>query len=90
MLVDHLNIVCVCMYACVCVCVCVCLCRQKGTVDAEIKSHLLRTHGSKIPTLKPGVDQYIAMHAALTARDFFPANFYSPGPFICNFFQNLS
>ena len=26
--------------------------------------------------LKPGVGQYVAMHATLTARDFFLANFY--------------
>ena len=30
------------------------------------------------------------MHATLTARDFFLANFYPSGPFTCIFFQNLS
>ena len=40
--------------------------------------------------LKPGVGQNIAMHATLTARDFFLAKFYPSGPFTCIFFQNLS
>ena len=35
--------------------------------------------------LKPGVGQYIAIHAMLTARDFFLAYFYSSGPFTCIF-----
>ena len=35
--------------------------------------------------VKPGVGQYIATHATLTARDFFPAKFYPPGPFTCIF-----
>ena len=36
-------------------------------------------------SLKPGVGQYVAMHATLTARDFFLANFYHSGPFTCIF-----
>ena len=48
---------------------------QWGAADAEIKSHLLRTQSLKVLTLKPRVGQYIAMHATLTARDFFPCQF---------------
>ena len=46
---------------------------QWGAADAEIK--LMRTRSLKVLTLKPGVGQYIAMHATLTARDFFRADF---------------
>ena len=56
----------------------------------KLKSHLMRTQSLKVLPLKPGVDQYIAMHATLTARDFFLANFHQFGPFTCIFFQNLS
>ena len=49
----------------------------------KLKSHLVRTQSLNVLPLKPGVDQYIAIHATLTARDFFLA--YSPA-----FFQNLS
>ena len=48
----------------------------------KLKSHLMRTLGLKVLPLKPGVGQYIAMHATLTARDFFLANFYPSCPFI--------
>ena len=44
---------------------------QWGAADAEITSHLLRTQSSKVLPLKPGVGQYIAIHAMSTARDFF-------------------
>ena len=40
--------------------------------------------------LKSGVGQYKAIHATLTARNFFFAYFYPSGPFTCIFFQNLS
>ena len=43
----------------------------------------------KVLPFKPGVGQYIAMHATLTARDFFLANFYPSGPFTC-IFSNTS
>ena len=49
-----------------------------GAADAEIKSHFLITQSLKILPLKPRVGQHAAMHAALTARDFFLANFYLP------------
>ena len=35
------------------------------------------------------VGQYIAIHATLTAREFFLAYFYPSGPFTRIFFQNL-
>ena len=54
------------------------------------KPHLLWTQSSKVITLKPGVGQYIAKHATLTARDFFLPSFCHPGPFTCIFSQNLS
>ena len=36
-----------------------------------LKSHLVRTQSLNLLPLKSGVGQYIAIHAALTARDFF-------------------
>ena len=56
-----------------------------GAADAEIKSHLLRTQSLKVLPLKPGVGQYIAIHATLTARAIFLSYFYPSGPFICIF-----
>ena len=56
----------------------------------KLKSHLVRTQSLCVLPLKPGVGQYIAIHATLTARDFFLAYFYTFGPFTCIFFQNLS
>ena len=50
---------------------------QWGAADAEIKVHLVRTQSLNVLPLKPGVGQYIAMYATLTARDFFLAYFYS-------------
>ena len=43
----------------------------------KLKTHFLRTQSSNVLPLKPGVGQYIAMHAT----NFFPAKFYLPGPF---------
>ena len=64
---------------------------QWGAGDTEIKSHLLRTQSLKVLPLKPGVGQYMAMHAMLTARDFFLANFYPFDPFTgCCFFSKTS
>ena len=52
----------------------------------KLRSRLLRTQSLKVLPLKPGVGQYIAIHAAaLTARDFFLANFYPSSPFACIF-----
>ena len=51
----------------------------------KLKSHLLRTQSLKVLPLKPGVGQCIAVHATLTAGDFFLAKFYPLGPFTCIF-----
>ena len=51
----------------------------------KFKSHLMRTQSLQVLTLKPGVGHHIAMHATLTARDFFLVNFYPFGPFTCIF-----
>ena len=56
----------------------------------KLKSHLVRTQSLNFLPLKPGVGQYIAIHATLTARDFFLAYFNPSGPFTCIFFLNLS
>ena len=54
-----------------------------GAADAEIKVQSDENTEFKVLPFKPGVGQYIAMHATLTARDFFLANFYPSGPFTC-------
>ena len=51
----------------------------------KLKCHLVRTQGLDVLPLKPGVGQYIAIHATLTARDFFLAYFYPSNPFTCIF-----
>ena len=51
----------------------------------KLKSHLVRTQSLNVLPVKPGVGQYIAIHATLTVRDFFPAYFYLFGPFTCIF-----
>ena len=51
----------------------------------KLKSHLVRTQYWNVLPLKLGVGQYIAIHATLTARDFFLAYFYRSGPFTCTF-----
>ena len=51
----------------------------------KLKSHLVRTQSLNVLTFKPGVGQYIAIHATLTARDFFFVYFYTSGPFTCIF-----
>ena len=56
----------------------------------KLKSHLVRTQSLNVLPLKPGVDQYIAIHATLTARDFFLAYFYPSGPFTCIFPKPLA
>ena len=48
----------------------------------KLKSHLVRTQSLNVLPLKPGVGQYIAIRATLTARDFFLAYFYPFSPFI--------
>ena len=51
----------------------------------KLKPHLVRTQNLNVFLLKPGVGQYIAMHATLTSGDFFLAYFYPSGPFTCIF-----
>ena len=51
----------------------------------KCKSYLVRTRSFDVLSLKPGVGQYIAIHAMLTARDFFLAYFYPSGPLTCIF-----
>ena len=51
----------------------------------KLKSHLVRTQSLNVLPLKTGVGQYIAMHATLTARNFFLAYFYPSGLFTCIF-----
>ena len=55
----------------------------------KLKPHLVRTQSLKVLPLKPGESQYIAIHATLTARDFFLPYFYPSGPFTC-FFSKTS
>ena len=51
----------------------------------KLKSHLVRTQSLNVLPFKPGVGQYIAIHATLTAREFFLAYFYPSSPFTCSF-----
>ena len=51
----------------------------------KLKSHLVRTQSLNFLPLKPGVGQYVVIHATLTAMDFFLAYFYPSGPFTCIF-----
>ena len=51
----------------------------------KLKSHLMRRQSLHVLPLKPGVRQYIVMHATLIARDFFLANFFPSCPFTCIF-----
>ena len=51
----------------------------------KLKSHLVRAQSLNVLPLKSGVGQYIAIHATLTARNFFLAYFYPSGPFTCIF-----
>ena len=67
-----------------------CLPRSGELRTQKLKSHLLRTQSLHVLPLKPGVGQYITIHATLTARDFFRAYFYPFGPVTCICFQNLS
>ena len=51
----------------------------------KLKSHQVRTQSLNVLPLKSGVGQYIAIHATLTARNFFLAYVYPSGPFTCIF-----
>ena len=49
--------------------------RSGELLAQKLKSLWLRTQSLKVLSLKPGVGQYIAIHATLTATDFFLAYF---------------
>ena len=51
----------------------------------KLKSHLVRTQSLNVLPFKPGVGQYIAIHATLTAREFFLVYFYPSSPLTCIF-----
>ena len=55
----------------------------------KLKSYLVRTQSLNVLPLKSGVGQNIAIHATLTARNFFLAYFYPSGPFTCIFSKPL-
>ena len=56
----------------------------------KLKSHLVRAQSLNVLPSQPGVGQHIALHAMLTAKDFFLAYFYPSSPFTCIiFYQNL-
>ena len=55
---------------------------RSGELRAQkLKSHLVKTQGLNVLPLKPGIGQYIAIRAALTARNFFLTYFYPSSPF---------
>ena len=54
---------------------------QWEAADAEIKVPSGENTELKRSPFKAAVDQYIAIHATLTARDFFLAYFYPSSPF---------
>ena len=61
-------------------------CPRGGELRTQkLTSHLVRTQSLNVLPLKPGVGQYVAIHATLTARDFFLAYLYSSSPFTCIF-----
>ena len=61
--------------------------RSRELRTQKLKSHRVRTQSLNVLPLKAGVGQNIAIHATLTARDFFFAYFYPSGPFTCIFSQ---
>ena len=58
---------------------------QWGAADAEIKVPSDENTELKCSPLKPGVGQYIAIRATLTARELLLAYFYPSGQFTCIF-----
>ena len=48
--------------------------RSRELRTQKLKSHLVRTQSLKVLPLKPGVGQYIALHAPLSARDILAEN----------------
>ena len=64
--------------------------RRRELRMQKLMSYLLRTQNLKVLPSKPGVGQYIAIHATPTARDFFLANFNPSRPVTCIFFSKTS
>ena len=63
-------------------------CPRSGELRMQkLKSHVVRTQSLNFLSLKPGVGQYIAVHATHTAMDFFLPYFYPSGLFACIFFK---
>ena len=62
---------------------------RNGELRTQKLNPIWWEHLNYIP-LKPGVGQYIAIHATLTAMDFFLAYFYPSGPFTCIFSKTSS
>ena len=58
---------------------------QWGGADTEMKVPSGENTELKRSPFKAWNSQYIAIHATLTARDFFLANFYPSSPFTCIF-----
>ena len=58
---------------------------NENKVVVHLKTYLLTTWSLKLLPLQPGVGQYIAIHAMLTTRGLFLANFYHSGPFTYSF-----
>ena len=56
----------------------------------KLKSHVLRTQSLKVLPFKPGIGQYKAIHASLTARDFSLGNFYPSSLLTFNFSRTSS
>ncbi len=72
-------------------CFTLCVPRSGELRTQKLKSHLVRTQSLNVLPLKPGVGLYIAIHATLTARDFFLACLFLHFRSIhLHFFQNLS
>ena len=64
---------------------------QRGAGDTKIKvPSVENTEVKSSPFKFRSRSVYIALHASLTARDFFLDNFFLFGSFTCIFFQNLS
>ena len=51
----------------------------------KLNSHPVRTQSLNVLPWKPGLGQHAAVHATLTARNFFLAYFYPSSPFTCIF-----
>ena len=81
---DHYDFI---IHSCLCNCLIplVSSSRSGELRTQKLKSHLVRTQSLNVLPFKPGVGQYTAIHATLTARDFFLAYFYPSSPFTCIF-----